>query len=97
MVVETGSVNMNRQPAISKAAVIAVVFMTVIIVRAPRKVMPVIAVPALYESRAAPFGNQTAAVMAIHRNSPSPVQSVVNVHPAPGVMHVAYPAVGAGT
>ena len=94
--VEARSIDVQKHPAVAIAAVVAVVFMAMVEVSPPGKIVAVVVIAALHISATAPLGHHAAAVMALHRDSASAAQVVMDVHPPPGVMHVAHPAVGAG-
>jgi hypothetical protein len=56
--------------------------------------MSVEGVSALYESAPPALGIHPAVIGKLSRNAPSSIQSVMNIHVAFGVMHIAYLAVG---
>src|ERR1035441_4669842 len=95
-IVDARRIDIQTHPPIPIAAVIAVVFMALVVVRPPRIVVAVVTIAALHVSATAPLGNHAAAVMALHRDPAVAVQPVMDIHPPLGVMHVAHPAVGAG-
>ena len=94
--VEARRIDIQIQPAIPISAVEAVVFAPVVDSRtAGRKVMPMVTVGALDVAPAAPLGEDAAVVGTLHRNPPAAAQPIMDVHPPPGVMHIAHPAIGA--
>ena len=66
-----------------------------IVVCAPRIVVPVMRVSSLNIARASPLGNDSGVVRTLYRDALAPIDPVVNIHPALGIMHIAHSAVGA--
>ena len=95
--VEARSINTQRQPAEPIAAVEAVIFPAMVVVRPSAKIVAVVMIASFHISAAAPLGNNAAAVMALGRYSPPATHVVMNIHPPLGVMHVAHLAVGSGS
>jgi hypothetical protein len=96
-IVDARSIDVHLHSPVPVAAVVAVVFMAVVVVSPPAKIAAMVAIPALSIPGTATLGDHAAVARALHRDSAVAVQLMMDIHPPLGVMHVADPAVGTGS
>ena len=94
-IVTNRRVDIHVNATIAVAAVIVFIGTAVVIVAAPREVMPVEAVRPLDISWTSPLGDKSRMISALNRHSLATVQSMMDVHAALGIVHVAQLAVRA--
>ena len=96
-IVEGGGVDVVISAAVAVvAAVVTVVLVAMVVVGPPAKIVAMVAVATLDVSGPSALDNNAAVVGALHLDSASAPQVMVDIHAAPCIVHIAHTAAGTG-